>query len=450
MAHALAGQYVLTPKDKTFHSMAIASPTRDFVSGQHFHDTGIPFVDLVAGMQEADVLLLAIPGKCIASFTEQCAEYMKDNKLIIDINNDQKVCSAETFNTYNIRWAKGLNDCGAIDLLSRKNKKSKPKTRISGVDVHTVLEAKKFAEEALGFDVTIVEHEKRKITEQDTLGKEWKHATYIALGLYIAYLAVITTHYYKRWPFPYDKDSWPVTTQNKIISCVAVSLFALSVMPGTVARLIRSWKNDSLYVLHPGLVWALSIRKHLGLLGLYFLFVHAVMSLIDFSPATYYWWAYDSTDLQSMNLTGQVSMMFAIYSTSLFIIVGLCSLPSVGESMNKKQWSFVFGPVVWLGLAMGHVHYCVIYFRVIQGSFKTYGSIPHATLLGSLLPWLAFLLKFIQFCVTYCLPLIRKMTGHQKKRLACLHTGHLSKKTNKEFRASSSSEMTDSQHEGSD
>jgi hypothetical protein len=59
-------------------------------------------------------------------------------------------------------------------------------------------------------------------------------------------------------------------------------------MPGTAARLIKSWKNDSLYVLPPSLVWALDIRKHLGLLGLYFLFVHAVFSLINFSPGSYY------------------------------------------------------------------------------------------------------------------------------------------------------------------
>lgn len=442
MAHALARQYAMTPKDATFHSMAVASPTRDFVPG-HFFDTEIPFVDLVTGMQEADILILAIPGYAMSSFIALYADYMKDNKLIIDINNDKNASGSEFLSS--LRWVKGFNDCGAIDLLGRKNKKSKPKTRISGVDVSAVLEAKKFAEEVLGFDVTIVEHSKRKVTEQDTLGKEWKHAAYIALALYLALLAVITTHYYKRWPFPYDKDSWPVTTQNKIVSCVAVGLFALSVMPGCLARLIQSWKNDSLYVLHPSLIWALSIRKHLGLMGLYFLFVHAIMSLVDFSPATYYWWAYDSTELQSMNLTGQVSMMFAIYSTSLFVIVGLCSLPSVGEAMNKKQWSFVFGPVVWLALVMGHVHYCVIYFRVIKGSFEQYGSIPHATLLGSLLPWLAFLLKFVQLCVTYGFAFLRKLTCHQKKCLSTVHTGYAGKKTCSYKDRSDS--LKDTQHE---
>jgi hypothetical protein len=117
-----------------------------------------------------------------------------------------------------------------------------------------------------------------------------------------------------------------------------------------------------------------------------------------------------------MNLTGEVSMVFAIYSTSLFIIVGLASLPSVGEAMDKKQWSFVFGPIVWLALAFGHVHYCVISFRVIQGTRELYGGIPHSTLLGSLLPWFAFFLKSVQLCVTYGASVLRKMTGLSEDR----------------------------------
>jgi len=419
MAFALAKQYCITAKDSMMHSMRVASPTREYVPGSSLHDTGIKFIDLVQGLQESDVIILAIPGKAMAVFIEQYADYMKEsNKLIIDINNDPSAHEAETFNKYDLRWVKGFNDVGAIDLLSRKNKKSKPKTRISGRDIYAVDEARKFAESALGFDVAVVEHHKRKATEQESLGKEWKHATYVAFFLYLAYLAVVTTHYYKRWPFPYEGYKWPTVTQNKIVSCVSVSLFALSVMPGTIARLIKSWKNDSLYALHPSILWALSIRKHLGLLGLYFLFVHAVMSLINFGPGNYYWFAYDSTDSLSMNLTGEVSMMFAVYSTSLFIIVGLASLPSVGEAMNKAQWAFIFGPVVWLALAMGHAHYCVIYFRAIMGTREMYGGIPHATLLGSLLPWFAFFLKFLQLVVTYGLAAWRKLVGTDQSRRA--------------------------------
>ena len=64
--------------------------------------------------------------------------------------------------------------------------------------------------------------------------------------------------------------------------------------------------------------------------------------------------------------------------------------------MNKAQWNFLFGPVVWVALAFGHVHNLIIYYNIIRGTFDTYGSLPHATVLGSLLPWAAFALKFLQ------------------------------------------------------
>ena len=194
-----------------------------------------------------------------------------------------------------------------------------------------------------------------------------------------------------------------------------MGLFSLSQMPGAIARTIQSWKNDSLYVHHPALVGFLNMRKHLGLLGLYFLFMHAIMCLLNFGPGGYYVAFYDTNDPTKMNVTGEVSVLFAILSTSLYIIVGLASLPSVGESMNKAQSEFVFGPVVWFALACGHVHNLVIYFEMFKGSRERIGGIPHVTLLGSLLPWLAFFLKFVQLCVTYCMPVILRLLGIQMR-----------------------------------
>lgn len=177
------------------------------------------------------------------------------------------------------------------------------------------------------------------------------------------------------------------------------------------------------------------------------------MSLIDFSPGSYYWWAYDSITAPSMNLTGEVSMMFAVYSTTLFIIVGLCSLPCVGDGMTKAQWNFVFGPVVWTALAFGHVHYCVIYFRVIRGSFKANGSIPHATLLGSLLPWLAFALKFVQIGVSVLMPIMRKMCcccyGKESNRPA-VHKGFPSKANTQYYTGKGSLSTTEHPPDGSE
>ena len=397
MAHALALQYTKTTKDEKLQKLKIASATRQYVPGSMFHDLA-PFVDLDGGLLYADLIILAIPGQSMVAFVEKHADHMQ-NKIVIDINNDAFTYEQEVFNRYNLNWVKGLNDCGAVDLLSRKSK-SKPKTRLSGSDAVTVIAAKQFVENALGFDVTVVEHGGRKSDEQESIGKEWKHAAYVAILLYVIFMTIYCIHYYLKWPFEMDPVGFPNGTQNKVNASVAVGCFALSVMPGTYTRMVKAWKSDSMYVLHPNLIWALNIRKHVGLIGMFFLFVHAIMSLVDFSPKKYYWCMYASKDAEKMDIVGEVSMMFAIYSFALYIIIALSSMPGINEAMNKAQWDFVFGPVCWAALAFAHVHYCVIFFTKIRGTLELYGGIPHATVLASILPWIAFILKFIQmiFC----------------------------------------------------
>jgi hypothetical protein len=65
--------------------------------------------------------------------------------------------------SFELRWVKGFNDCGAIDILTRKSKKA-PRTRISGRSARALSEAKTFAQDVMGFDVQSTTHDKRKAT----------------------------------------------------------------------------------------------------------------------------------------------------------------------------------------------------------------------------------------------------------------------------------------------
>ena len=280
MAHALTHQYTQTIRDtKSQFELVIASPTRQFIPGSIFHDMA-PFVGLIDGLQHAQIVILAIPGKFISSFVEQYAELMA-NKVVIDVHNDSSSnnASLEAFNKHNIHWVKGLNDVGAVDLLSRKSK-SKPKTRISGRESRSVLRAQTFLQDAFGFEVVVVPHHGRSTKEQDSIGDEWKHASYIAISLYAIFLTIYCIHYYVKWPYPMDPARFPHGPQNKAVSSVAVGCFALSVLPGTVTRIIKAYKNDSLYILPQRLVWALTIRKHVGLIGEFWFHSHFIAFLM--------------------------------------------------------------------------------------------------------------------------------------------------------------------------
>lgn len=50
----------------------------------------------------------------------------------------------------------------------------------------------------------------------------------------------------------------------------------------------------------------LFILLFLVTIGMFFLFVHAIMSLVDFSPAKYYWCMYASKDADTMDVVGEV------------------------------------------------------------------------------------------------------------------------------------------------
>ena len=422
MAHALANQFKKTPKDETMHSINIASPTREYKPDTTFHNTGVAFVPLDEGMQNADVILLCIPGRAMEAFLDEHVDDLK-HALLIDVNNDPEAHEAEAFEKHEQKWVKGMNDIGAIDVLTRKGK-SRPKTRMSAYDSYALTEAKNFAETALGFDVQALSHDIRKASEQGSIGKEWKHSAYIAFGVYLFFFIIVICTYFIRWPWPIDKHSFPVSLHNKVMSSTALTLFALSLIPGTWVRLFKAIKNnDTMYRLGPNTLWALSIRKHVGLMGLYFLFLHAVMSLIDFGPHHYYWIFYDGPDAKDMNLYGELSMMFAVISFSLFIITGIASLPSVGDAMNKAQFDFVYGPIVWLALITGQIHCVIIFFKAIRGTRELYGGIPHSTTLGMIMPWVAIGLKVIQMIACRVLPFIYEKTGKADELQTTQHKG---------------------------
>ena len=281
MAHALTHQYTQTiPDTKSQFELVIASPTRQFIPGSIFHDIA-PFVGLIDGLQHAQIVVLAIPGMFKSSFVEQYAELMA-NKVVIDVHNDSSnnASSTEAFNKHDIHWVKGLNDVGAVGFLSRKSK-SKPKTRISGIESCSVLRAQTFLRDALGFKVVVVPHHHGRSTkEQDSIGDELKHASYIAISLYAIFLTIYCFHYYVKWPYPMDPARFPHGPQNKAVSSVAVGCFALSVLPGTVTRIIKAYKNDSLYILPQRLVWALTVRKHVGLIGEFWFHSHFIAFLM--------------------------------------------------------------------------------------------------------------------------------------------------------------------------
>ena len=130
-----------------------------------------------------------------------------------------------------------------------------------------------------------------------------------------------------------------IQVTNKAICWTSITGFALTQLPGVLARMYNIVQNGNLGTLPSPLKWALGLRKHLGLVSLWFLGLHILMSTILFNPAYYGKFYIDPTAPTSkMNVIGETSFFFATIGTMLYAILGVASLPAVGTNMSSRQW----------------------------------------------------------------------------------------------------------------
>lgn len=122
------------------------------------------------------------------------------------------------------------------------------------------------------------------------------------------------------------------------------------------------WYRDTLKTKPTWLRICLAVRKHVGLLSLWFLVMHIIGSCMFFNQAYLKKFFVDPKAYSSkLNWMGEVSFACGVWGTGLYIILGVCSLPSVASAMTNKQWGFVFGPIAWIALCLGFVH------TIVQG-----------------------------------------------------------------------------------
>jgi hypothetical protein len=199
----------------------------------------------------------------------------------------------------------------------------------------------------------------------------------------------------------YAWSHWPLQVTNKAVCWTALTGFAVTQVPGVLARLSTAIHGDSLRDMPKWLLSFLAIRKHLGLLSLWFLGVHIIMSLLIFNPGYYGKFFIDaSANTSKLNAKGENTFFFGILGTALYFILGICSLPSVGSQMTSRQWQLVYGPVAWVALAFGTVHVLI---QGVPGWSKQSGwpgNLPPITLTSTVFPLFVMGLKCVQVALT--------------------------------------------------
>jgi DMSO/TMAO reductase YedYZ heme-binding membrane subunit len=168
----------------------------------------------------------------------------------------------------------------------------------------------------------------------------WKTGVATTATVLLAALAYAVLRYnvIKGTPFTH----LPLLISNKAIALASVALIAAAYALGPLSR----WWPRIFERCRP-------LRKQLGLLGFGLAAVHGIASLLLFSPANYpKFFAADG----SLNLTGELSMLFGVLGFFVFAIVAITSLPGMENVMSPKRWRLVqrLGYPALL-LVLGHV-----------------------------------------------------------------------------------------------
>jgi hypothetical protein len=216
----------------------------------------------------------------------------------------------------------------------------------------------------------------------------------------------------------YDWYHLPLQVTNKAICWTALNGFAITMLPGLFARMSNAIYRDSLRTKPRWMTSFLGMRKYIGLLSLWFLFVHIFMSLLLFSPAYYSKFFVDpEANSSKLNAIGESSFFFAIIGACLFCILGVCSLPSVANQMTNSQWQFLYGPLVWIALLFGTIHVLIM---GVAGWTKTEtwpGGLPPITLTSTIIPMIAMYLKLVQAILSRVMwSNMEKTPSHYRRR----------------------------------
>ena len=96
------------------------------------------------------------------------------------------------------------------------------------------------------------------------------------------------------------------------ICWTAITGFSLSQLPGVLARMSNAIYGNNLRTKPSWLVRFLAMRKHLGLVALWFLLLHIFMSMLLFNPGYYSKFFIEKEGTSKMNSIGENSFFFAI------------------------------------------------------------------------------------------------------------------------------------------
>lgn len=122
-----------------------------------------------------------------------------------------------------------------------------------------------------------------------------------------------------------------------------------------------------------------------------------------------------------MNWKGESCLLFGTLGAAFYFILGVCSLPSVGDHMTSMQYQLIFGILAWVALVCGTVHVLIM---GVEGWTKQEtwpANMPPITILSVVIPFLVMALKLVQMSMWIFIKLAKVISTAKKNEQQTVH-----------------------------
>uniref|UniRef100_A0A8C6GNM3 STEAP family member 3 n=1 Tax=Mus spicilegus TaxID=10103 RepID=A0A8C6GNM3_MUSSI len=252
----------------------------------------------------------------------------------------------------------------------------------------------------------------------------WKVPTLLALGLFVCFY---TYNFIRDVLQPYirkDENKFykmPLSVVNTTLPCVAYVLLSLVYLPGVLAAALQLRRGTKYQRFPDWLDHWLQHRKQIGLLSFFFAMLHALYSFCLPLRRSH---RYDLVNLAVKQVLANKSRLWVeeevwrmeiylslgVLALGMLSLLAVTSLPSIANSLNWKEFSFVQSTLGFVALILSTMHTLTYgWTRAFEENhYKFY--LPPTFTLTLLLPCVIILAKglFLLPCLSRRLTKIRR------------------------------------------
>ncbi|XP_006868786.1 PREDICTED: metalloreductase STEAP3 [Chrysochloris asiatica] len=252
----------------------------------------------------------------------------------------------------------------------------------------------------------------------------WKVPTLLALGLFVCFYVY---NFVRDVLQPYVQEGknqfykLPVSVVNTTLPCVAYVLLSLVYLPGVLAAALQLWRGTKYRRFPDWLDHWLQCRKQIGLLSFFCAVLHVLYS---FCLPLRHSHRYNLVNLaikQVMANKSRIWMEEEVWRMELYLSLGILdlgtlsllavtSLPSIANSLNWREFSFVQSTLGFVALVLSTLHTLTYgWTRAFEESrYKFY--LPPTFTLTLLVPCVVILARvlFLLPCFSHRLAKIRR------------------------------------------